>query len=70
MAGKRNRDHRLDNDEDFVQAKRFRNSLSKFLENNDKGLDFKGIGRMLRISSEEAEQIYARAIRKLNRMLK
>ena len=49
-------------EEDFIHAPKFGNSLNKFLAKNGDPLQNNTIGRLLMISEEEVEQIYEESV--------
>ena len=49
-------------EEDFVRAPKFGNSLVKFLARNSDGVENATISRLLMIPEEEVEKIHAEAI--------
>lgn len=65
----KSRDQRLDTDPDFIIASRYNNSLSEFLKQNPSGTSDANIARMLKITQEEVDVIYLRAIMKLRKAL-
>lgn len=54
---------RVQDEEDYVRAPKFSNSLAKFLARNSDGVENATIARLLMVTEEEVEQIYAEAIR-------
>ncbi len=56
----------LDED-DFIRAPKYSNSLNKFLAKNDRKLDNSAIGRLLLISEEEVEEIYEQSVIELRK---
>lgn len=53
---------RIQEEEDYIRAPKFFNSLSKFLSKNSEGIENSAIARLLMIPEEEVEAIYADAI--------
>jgi hypothetical protein len=49
-------------EEDYVRAPKFSNSLSKFLTRNRDGVENATIARLLMITEEEVEKIHQEAI--------
>lgn len=49
-------------EEDFIYAPKFGNSLNKFLAKNDSPLEDRAIGRLLMILPEDVEKIYQESI--------
>lgn len=49
-------------EEDYVRAPKFSNSLSRFLARNSDGVENATIARLLMISEEEVEKLHAEAI--------
>lgn len=56
---------RIQEEEDYVRAPKFSNSLTKFLAKNSEGIENAAIARLLMITEEEVEAIYADAISQL-----
>ena len=54
-------------DEDFIRAPKYGNSLNKFVAKNDRLLDNGAIGRLLLISEEEVEEIYEQSVIELRK---
>lgn len=54
-------------EEDFIYAPKFGNSLNKFLAKNDNILHNVAIGRLLLIPDEEVERIYQESIVELRK---
>lgn len=52
-------------EEDYVRAPKFSNSLSKFLARNSDGVENATIARLLMISEEEVEKLHEEAIQML-----
>lgn len=52
-------------EEDYIRAPKFSNSLSKFLARNSDGVENATIARLLMISEEEVEKIFAEAVEML-----
>jgi len=50
------------NQEDFIHAPKFGNSLNKFLAKTDKILENGAIGKLLQITAEEVESIYQESV--------
>lgn len=49
-------------EEDFIRAPKFGNSLNKFLAKTDKILENGAIGKLLQIPAEEVEKIYQESV--------
>lgn len=49
-------------EEDYVRAPKFSNSLSKFLSKNSDGVENATIARLLMISEEEVEKLFQDAV--------
>lgn len=49
-------------EEDYVRAPKFSNSLSKFLSKNSDGVENATIARLLMISEEEVEKLFQEAV--------
>jgi hypothetical protein len=58
---------KIKEDEDFVRAPKYSNSLNKFLAKNERKLDNVAIGRILLISEDEVEAIYQQSIIELRK---
>lgn len=56
------RDIKLESDRDFILSKRYNDSLRLILKDNPNGIPDRVICRILKISQEELEKIYNRAI--------
>lgn len=54
-------------DEDYIHAPKFGNSLNKFLAKNEKVLENRSIARLLLISEEEVEKLYEESIVELRK---
>ena len=67
---KKNRDPRLDNDPEFIAAPKYKNKLSRLLEHNPYGVSDQVICKVLKLTPEEVEAIYSRAIIKLRQAMK
>lgn len=60
---------RISSEEDFIYCPRLSNSLSKFLEIHSEGVENDKIAKVLMLSEEEVEQIFASALTKLRAFL-
>jgi hypothetical protein len=60
---------KIDEDPDFILSNKYSNSLKKFLDQNPNGASDSTICRMLDISQEELDAIYASAMQKLKAAL-
>jgi len=58
------------NNPDYIYAPRYKNSLKNIIESNPEGLDNKAIAKVLLITEEEVEQLYAKAVVSLQKALK
>lgn len=54
-------------DDDFVHAPKFGNSLNKFLAKTDNPLENSAVGRLLLLPEEEVERIYQESIVELRK---
>jgi hypothetical protein len=54
-------------DEDFIKAPKYANSLNRFLAKNERKLDNGAIGRLLLITEEEVDQLYEQSIVELRK---
>lgn len=54
-------------EEDYVRAPKFSNSLSRFLARNSDGVENATIARLLMISEEEVEKLHQEAIEMLRK---
>jgi len=54
-------------EEDFVHAPKFGNSLNKFLAKTDNPLENGAVGRMLLLSAEEVDRIYQESVVELRK---
>lgn len=61
--------HKIQNDEDFIDYPKFKNSLSKLIEKYPDGVDTETIAKVLNMTEEEVEEIYQNAILKLKNNL-
>lgn len=52
-------------EEDFIYAPKFGNSLNKFLAKNDSPLEDRAIARLLMIEPEDVEKLYQESIAQL-----
>jgi hypothetical protein len=50
-------------EEDYIRCPKFSNSLNRFTERNDNGVENATISRLLMMSEEEVERVYQEAIR-------
>jgi hypothetical protein len=60
---------KIHNEEDFVHAPKFGNSLNKVLAKTDNVLENNAIGRLLLLSADEVEKIYQESIVELKKEL-
>ena len=58
---------RILDEEDFIHAPKFQNSLNKFLAKTDIIPENSAIGRLLLLSEEEVERIYQESIASLRK---
>ena len=63
------RNHKIDEDPDFIVSKKYKNSLRRFLAENPIGASDAAICRMLEIAPDELESVYLLAIQKLRSTL-
>lgn len=54
-------------EEDWIRAPKYGNSLNKFVAKNDRLLDNSAIGRLLLLSEEEVEEIYEKSVVELRK---
>lgn len=59
----------IEDDEDFINAPKFGNSLEKYLAKNDNLLENGAIGRLLLLSEEEVEEIYQESVVELRKAI-
>lgn len=62
MDSKEDLQKRVLEEEDYVRAPKFSNSLSKFLARNSDGVENATIARLLMIPEEQVEQIFEEAV--------
>lgn len=65
MADKDEMKKRIIEDEDYIRAPKFSNSLAKFLAKNPDGSKDHIIAKLLLMSEEEVEKIYQEAVHEL-----
>lgn len=58
---------RIREEEDYVRCPKCSNSLNKFLAKNSDGVEDNVIARVLMISEEEVQRIYAEAVDQLRK---
>lgn len=58
---------KIQEDEDFVHAPKYGNSLKKFLAKTENPLENNAIGRLLLLPAEEVERIYQESILELRK---
>lgn len=58
---------RIKNEEDYIRCPKCSNSLSKFLAKNSDGVEDNVIARVLMITEEEVQKIYAKAVEQLQK---
>ncbi len=56
-------------EDDFIKAPKYGNSLNKYLAKNDRILENKAISRLLLISEQEVERLYQEAIVELRKAM-
>lgn len=56
-------------DEDFIYSPKYENSLSRFLADNDSGVDIERAARCLKMAASEVDKIYKEALQKLRSMI-
>ena len=54
-------------DEDFIKAPKYANSLNRFLAKNERKLDNGAIGRLLLITEQEVDQLYEMSVTELRK---
>lgn len=54
-------------DEDFIHAPKFGNSLNKFLAKTENLLENGAIGRLLLVTAEEVERLYQESVIRLKK---
>lgn len=59
---KENLQQKVLNEEDYVRAPKFSNSLAKFVARNSDGVENATIARLLMIPEEQVEKIYEEAV--------
>ena len=52
-------------EEDYIRCPKFSNSLNRFTEKNDGGVENSTIARLLMMTEEEVERVYQEAIEQL-----
>ena len=62
VANKEDLKKRILEENDFIKAYKYGNSLNKFLSRNTKELDDTTIARLLMIDKDEVEEIYQKAV--------
>ena len=62
MTDKNELQQKVLNEEDYVRAPKFSNSLAKFVARNSYGVENATIARLLMIPEEQVEKIYEEAI--------
>ena len=62
MTDKNELQQKVLNEEDYVRAPKFSNSLAKFVARNSDGVENATIARLLMIPEEQVEKIYEEAI--------
>lgn len=60
-------ERKIKEEEDFIHAPKFGNSLNKFLVKTDKILENGAIGRLLLIPDTQVEEIYQESIAELRK---
>jgi len=56
---------KIEEDEDFIDYPKFKNSVNKLIEKYPEGIDKETIAKVLMMSEEEVDEVYASAIKKL-----
>lgn len=59
----------IEEDEDFINAPKFGNSLEKFLAKSENILENGAIGRLLLLSEEQVEEIYQESVVELRKAI-
>jgi hypothetical protein len=67
---KKSRNPKLDTDIDYIECRKYKNSLRLFLEHHPDGVSFTVIARLLQLPISEVENIYNSAILKLKESLR
>lgn len=65
MDNKEDLQKRVLEEEDYIRAPKFSNSLNKFLARNSDGVENATIARLLMIPEEQVEQLHGEAIEML-----
>ena len=65
MAEKEDIQKRIKEDEDFIRSPKFFNSLRKFMLKNPDGVENNVISRLLGMTEEEIQKVYAEAVQEL-----
>jgi hypothetical protein len=66
---RKERDQRIDNDNEFLLAPRYQNRLDKYLASNPEGTSFANIAKLLSMKVQDVERIYAKALLLLRDLL-
>lgn len=61
---------RVREEEDYIRCPKCSNSLTKFLAKNSDGVDDSVIARLLMVTEEKVQEIYAEAVKKLKEEMK
>jgi len=65
MTDKNELQQKVLNEEDYIRAPKFSNSLAKFLARNSDGVENATISRLLMIPEDKVEEIYEEAVQML-----
>ena len=69
MNKKTDLSQKIEDDEDFIYCPRLNNSIKSFVEKHPEGVDNERIGKVLLISSEEVENLFQSALKKIRNRL-
>ena len=61
--------HNIEEDEDFIDCPKFKNSIKKLIDKHPDGIEDDMIAKVLNITPQEVKKIYAGAIVKLQKSL-
>ena len=66
---RKERDPRIDTDEDFVLAPRYQFNIDKYLANNPNGVSSANIAKLMCMKVQDVDRIYAKALLLLKDLL-
>jgi len=69
MSEERALKERIENEEDFINYPRYKNSLKVLVDKNPDGVDNKKISKALMIDEEEVEKALSSAIAKISKIV-